>query len=308
MYKKEVRELIQFIESAKGFDNNAKLKIILLAAGVKPNTYVSLRISPKNIDEKTHFEKHLKQAGFIFEVSGPKSFEEIDKITGNKVIWKIKGTWYGYDLFNNKESQKLFHNYIGLVKKQQHDKADLLAGKLYGYPDCCIKNFIQEHDLKYFAKKYSYYGFYSKLHEMDKKFPFLSHTSCSVNCVESNKLNNINKLVVKKIAPRFWRDYTKKQSFETELIVDSESDVYFDKINEQKSIWPKKDGHDYSLIALKKFRDHNYIFSYLTKKSYEKGTVLLGNVCVQYDYAIIKVKKMVRFIKNLHHQRKLLAK
>lgn len=308
MLKKEVKNLVSFIESSKGFDNNAKLKLILFSAGIKPNTYVSLRISTKNLDEKYHFEQHLKKAGFLSQISRPKTYEEIEKISKNKSIWNIKGTWYGYDLFNNRKSQRLFQKYFSLVKKQQHDKADLIAGKLYGYPKCCINRFIEEHDLKQLAKKYSYYNFYNRLHTLDKKFPFLSHTSCSLKCKDSIRLNNNYKSIVKKIAPRFWKEYTKKQSFTTKLVVDAESDIFLDKINESRSIWSKKDGHDYSLIALTKFKRHHYVFSYLSKKNYQRGTILLANVIVQYDYAIIKIKNIVGLLNNFHHQRKLLGK
>src|SRR3989338_3187146 len=247
MLKKEAKELISFIESSKGFDNNAKLKLILFSAGVKPNTYVSLRISTKNLDEKYHFE-------------------------------------------------------------QQHDKADLIAGKLYGYPRCCINRFIEEHDLKKLAKKYSYYAFYDKLHTLDKRFPFLSHTPCSLKCKDSIKINNDYRMIVKKSASRFWKEYTRKQSFTTKLVVDYESGIFLDKINENKSIWPKKDGHDYGLISLTKFKGHHYVFSNLSKKHYLRGTILLAKVTVQYDYAIIKIKKIVRLLNNFHHQRKLLGK
>ena len=308
MLKKEAKELISFIESSKGFDNNAKLKLILFSAGVKPNTYVSLRISTKNLDEKYHFEQHLKKAGFLSQISRPKTYEEIEKISKNKALWNIKGTWYGYDLFSNRKNKRLFQKYFSLVKKQQHDKADLIAGKLYGYPKCCINRFIEEHDLKKLAKKYSYYAFYDKLHTLDKRFPFLSHTPCSLKCKDSIKINNDYRMIVKKSASRFWKEYTRKQSFTTKLVVDYESGIFLDKINENKSIWPKKDGHDYGLISLTKFKGHHYVFSNLSKKHYLRGTILLAKVTVQYDYAIIKIKKIVRLLNNFHHQRKLLGK
>ena len=47
----EKRQLLRFIESSNAFDNNAKLKALLFVTGVKPNTYIHLRIE-KNLHDK----------------------------------------------------------------------------------------------------------------------------------------------------------------------------------------------------------------------------------------------------------------
>ena len=128
---KQNKELIHFVQSAKGLDNQSKIKLILLAAGAKPATFAPLKINPNNLGEKAHLEKHLQACNFIFGVGKPKAYEEITHIKGNAIIWRIKGSWYGHDVFANKKYFMLFHKYVSLLKKQKHAQADLLAGKLY---------------------------------------------------------------------------------------------------------------------------------------------------------------------------------
>ncbi len=299
--------LINFIERAECFDSIAKLKLILFILGVKPNTFVALKVSPKNLHDKHHFDKHLKENRVVYSVSRQKSFEEISGIKGNKIRWRMKGTWYGYDLFKNEKWKKRFKEYVQLLKRQEHKKADFLAGKIYGYPSCCITNYIKEHNLKYLRKKHSYYAYYKKLAEMDRKFPFLNHTSCSVSCSSSRRLNKKYSETVKRHTPKFWRDYTKKKAFRTDVIFSDMSDVYEDRF-ETSSIWPSKDGYEYVLIAKKSYNGHYYMYSYLTKRFYEKGTVASARIAMQYNYADIKIGKVKGILKNLHHERKFLGK
>ena len=290
----EKRHLLRLIETSKAFDNNSKLKAILLVSGAKPNTYIHLRIT-NNIDDKHEFERLLRLNKIPFSVSRAKGYEEISAIRGNAAIWKMKGMWYGYDLFRNKQAKKNFEKYVSLIKQQKHDTADKLAGKIYGYPECCIKKFISEHDTKALLKKYSYYQYYKRLHDSDMSFPFISHTPCSPKCKYSAALNKKYADAVRKWAPKFYKQYAKKQTYSTPVIVDIDNDL---------GVWKKKDGHDYVLITKKPLEGRYYEISWLTKPAFKRGTVLDAAVTLHYDYAAVTVKKKAGELKNFHHERK----
>ena len=294
--------LIRFAEIAKGFDDYERLKLIIFASGVKPATYVILKVDPKNLSEKYRFEERLKNLGIVFVESRMRAYEKIDKISRNKVIWKIQGVWIGYDLFKDKRHLNMFKRYVTGLRKQKHKSADLIAGKLYDYPRCCIKEYIKEQNLDYLKKKYSYKDYYKKLHDTERKFPFIMHTPCSVKCRKSARLNEKYKKAVKKYASHFYKKFSMKKTYNTYLIVDAPSDVF----KNGKSIWPVKDAFEFSVIAKKKFEGHNYIYTYLTKDFYDFGAVLNADVTMRYRYADIKVKKVKKEIKNLMHVRKFL--
>jgi len=292
--------LIDFAVVSKGLDITDKIKLILFAAKAKPNTYVILKINPKNLGEKYQFEQILKRNKIIFLSSRQKGYEEIKNIKGNRIQWQLKGIWIGYDLFDSRKSKKDFLRYKKLLGKQQERRAHRLAGRLYGYPKCCVDRYIKE--TPYFIKKhYSYYEFYKRLHEDDWKFPFVFHVPCSSKCRRTISLNIKYSNSVKKHAPKLWKEYKRKRVFESDLIVDEESDI----LVKGKTIWPEKDGHDYSVILKKPYKGKYYLISYLTKKFYERGTVLSGRITMQYHYARISVKKVKGIINGLHHERHL---
>jgi len=301
---KKRNELVHYVESAKGFDNNAKLKLTVLAAGLKPATFVSLRITKSNLEDKAHFEKHLREEGFLFRVSRPRSFEEITGIKKNAVQWGLTGVWFGYDIFADAKTKKLFDRYVAAVTRD-HKLADALGGKLYGYPQCCIRNFLREHDLKWLKKNYSCYEYYKRLNELDRAFPFLSHTPCSRLCARSKNLNVQYRSAIKQLAPRFFSEYTKKKMLVCEFIRDSESDVYEHPLEEEWSIWPVKDGHEYTFVASKPLNKNFYLFPLLVKESIEQGTVFTGKAVVQYDFAIVTLGQVKRVVRGFHHRRKL---
>jgi len=288
-----------FAEVAKGFVDHDRLKLILFASGVKPATFVALKVNSQNLGEKFRFEQHLKTS--VFVESRPRSFEEITKIQKNKVFWDFKGVWVGFDLFDSKQGLKLFKQYVTELRKQKHAKADKTAGKLYDYPSCCVDSFIKEHDLDYLKKTYSCYDYYKRLHDSVRKFPFVFHTPCSLKCKESAKMNRNYRRAVKKIAPNFYKNYSKTKFHKTDIIIDSYSDV-LDKNN--KTIWPKRVGYEYSVIAKTPFEGHYYLYSYLTRNYYARGTVLDAKVKMKYNYADIDVGKIKDVIKDLHHVRK----
>lgn len=294
--------LVDFVEKCSGFEDSDKIKLILFASGAKPSTFVPLKIFPSNLGDKFYFEKHLKEKGFLFSVDSPKSFEEISAVNNNKIIWSLAGTWYGYDLFKNRQYYDLFKKYIYFVRKRNHARADIIAGSLYGYPLCCIKNFIKEHDPEFVKNKYSYRDYFKKMHEVRKKFPFISHTPCSVNCAESKKLNSLYQKTIKKNAPKFYREFVKKKSDNADLIVESENNF---KIGlDEENLWIEKQCHDYTLICKTPVNKHYYLFPYLSRDAYSRGSVLSAKITIQSNYASIKIKKLKKIIPYLMHIRK----
>jgi hypothetical protein len=285
-----MKELLQFVQKAECFDNNDRLKLVLFLSGVKPSTFIHLRITSKNLHDKHEFEDLLRKKRILFEVSRAKGFEEITAVKGNAAVWRLKGQWYGYDLFRNKEFRDKFSKYVSLVKQQKHDQADRTAGIIYGYPTCCIDAFIKQHK----TTAASYYAYYKKLQDCDRKFPFVAHTPCSQKCKSTEALNRIYEGRVKNLTPEFYKKFAKKRTYKAKLIVDSE--------NEIKA--KKKDGHYYVVATQRPVEGHYYLFNVLSRKKYPRGTMLDATITLQYDYAIITVKKETGKIKGFHHERK----
>ncbi len=317
---KRLGKLIKFAERVKGLEIREKIKLILFLFGIKPNAEVILKISGKNLDEKFEFEKKLKEGGVLFSVSKPRSYEEIKKIKDNKVIWEIAGTYHIYDLFKSKNDKEVFKRYLKLLEKGKDDEGDRLMGENYGYPKNCVEMFIKEKDDNFLKKKYSYWEYYKKQQDLDRKFPFVFHRACSLKCKESLNLNKKYGEGLKKASKKIYKEYASKSKFKGGLIVGGISDVMetfsgFQDTEELrssrvlikgKSIWPKKKGYEYELIFKKPFRRHYYLVSFLSRKRYEKGQVLKGEVVLKHDYAKVKVLKEKRkVIKELHHERKL---
>ena len=289
-----------FAAISKGFDIKENIKLVLFTAGLKPATYVILKINPDSLDEKYRFEQLLKQNKILFSACRQKGYEEITAVKGDKIIWELKGIWVGYDLFKDKKTKKQFEQYKNLISKQQIKKADEIGGKIYGYPSCCIRNYKKETP-EYIKKHYSYYEFYKKLQDTDKKFPFIFYSPCSLKCRKTAVLNRKYSNTIKKFTQEIWKEYTKKKKFTSDLIIDEESDILI----KEKTIWPERDGHEYDTILRKACNKKYYLYAYLTKKKYEKGTILSASITQQYDYADIKVKKVRGIIKNLMHERKM---
>jgi len=300
----EQTQLIKFAEQAQGLEPLQQLKLILFATGAKPAAYVVLKTDGKNLDEKEHFEQHLKHNNIIYETSRAKSYEEIKDIRGNTVRWQIKGTWHGYDIFKTKKAQQEFHNYKKFLKEQKHAEADSIAGQLYGYPHCCAEEYTKEHDTNYLKKKYTYRSFYQRMYDTDKKFPFIMHYPCNTKCTATKKLNKHYESVIRKNSPAFYKEYTKKHTLSAELIVDAESDIYDDNA---QPLWKEKDAHDYSLIALKQINKHHYIFGHLTKALLLHGAVLTADIIITQRWTDIRIKALKDFIKDFHHERKFLV-
>ncbi|MEM4240255.1 MAG: hypothetical protein QXK08_03620 [Candidatus Woesearchaeota archaeon] len=307
MVEKQRKELIGFAQTARGLDDYNKLKLILFAAGTKPATFVQLKIEPKNIDDKEHFERHLKNCRIPFLVGRPKAFEEIVGIRGNAVKWRIKGSWYGYDLFKDNRHLDLFQKYLALVKRQKHSQADRISGKLYDYPKCCIEHYIKEHSLAFLRRNYSHYSYYKHLHDVERAFPLVMHTPCSPKCAASRRLNAKYAAAVRKSAPKFWKLFSGVKKMQAKVIVDAESELLQDVVYNIRStapVFPVKDGHEYSLITLKPLDSHYYILSHLTKKCIERGTVFPAEIRMRFTYADIRLGKPEKTIKGLHHERK----
>lgn len=293
--------LIDFVEKCSCFDDYDKLKLILFASGAKPSVFVALKITPQNLGDKFHFEKHLREKGFLFSVDSPKSFEEISAIKENKIIWSIKGTWYGYDLFKNEQYKNIFRDYVRSLKKQNHEKADISAGVLYGYPTCCIKQFIKEHDTEFVRRNYSYHQYYKKIHDSRKKFPFVFHAPCSLKCRETSRLNSFYRGVVRKHAPKFFREFMKKRPFRTEFIVESENNILK---ADGSNLWIGNDAHNYTLITKSPVNSHYYLFPFLAREAYARGSVLSGKAVMQCNQAEIRKVSFRKIVPDLMHIRK----
>lgn len=296
-------QLIRFAETAKGFDSNQRIKLVLFTLGIKQNTYVILKISPENLEEKHHFEQHLKNLNILHHVGRPRSYEEIKAIRGNAVIWKMNGVWYGYDLFKNKKSRHTFYRYKKLLRQKKHEQADAIAGKLYGYPACCTREYTKEHDIEYIKKKYTYHHYYQRLRETTKKFPFVLHYPCRPFCPKTKKLNTYYAHVLQKHAPHFWKQHTTMITITTDLIVDSESDIYDDF---GQSLWPARTAHEYSFITKKPINQHYYILTHLTEQSFIKGNVANAQIRIRHDFPEITLRAIKKSINNLYHTRKFI--
>jgi len=285
---KERKQLVYFIESSECFDNIAKPRLILTALGVKPGCYCALKITPKNLDDKFHFEAHLKRAGLFFKHSPAKSFEEISEIRGNAVMWSLKGAWYGYDIFNSRDLMNKFRKYADLSMKNKHAEADRLAGLIYGYPACCIKQYVRDHKNNEFKLTYDAL---KKAQDLDKKFPFVSNNACSLKCRKTSALNKKYETALKTYAKHFYRQYSAPLAVKTDLIVEGINAL--DK------------GNEYALLSVSKINGHHMILSYISREKYEQGAVLGGIATIKYDYADIKIKKVKKMLEGLHHIRKL---
>jgi hypothetical protein len=300
------KELLHFIQRAQGFDLAAKLRLILCVLGEKPATFAALKINPKNLDEKAHFEKHLRACKIPFSAGRAKGYEEITRITGNTITWNIAGTWYGYDVFADKKQQRLFVKYVALVKRQQHEAADKLSGRLYNYPPCCVAHYIQEHDLKHLRRNYSHYSYYKHLHDVERAFPLVMHTACSTRCAATKRMNARYAAALKKHAPQFWKMISSAKKYSCDVIVDTESELSPNIIYGSRSrgpVFPKRDGHEYSLVTTKPLDKHYYLLNHLTKQRLPRGTVVPAKVTRRFTYADVALGKPKRTIKNLHHQR-----
>lgn len=275
-----MKELIRFAEKSEGFENSSRLKLILFAAEAKPATYLHLHIN-KNLHDKHEFERLLKLKNIKFSIGRAKGYEEIAKIKDNAVVWTLKGIWYDYDLFKDKTHKDLFLKYLGLLRKERGEEADKIAGRLYGYPKCCVKAFINQN---------------KKLNPSGRKFPFITHIPCSVNCGKTKKLNEMYRKAVKKASPRFYREYCARKTALVPIIIDSE----------KKGL--KRNWHEYSVITKKPINGKYFITNLLSGKHYRKGTVLDATVTIQGRHARIKVHKIIGKIKKLHHERKFVLK
>ncbi|MBR9683889.1 hypothetical protein GOV03_05110 [Candidatus Woesearchaeota archaeon] len=300
--KEKVTKLIKFAERAKGLEIGDKIKLILFLTGVKPNGEIILKVDSKNLGEKFDFEKKLKEEQIIFSASKARSYEEIKKIKGNQVIWEIKGTYFIYDLFGSKKDKEVFNKYLSLLNKGKYNQGDLVGGKHYGYPLSCVKKFIKEKDENFLKKKYTYWNYYKKQQDLDRKFPFIFHRACSLKCKDSIRMNQKYSEALKKVSKKVYKEYLSRSKFKGGLIVGGISDVEI----KGKSIWPKKEGYEYELIFKKPFRKHYFLVSFLSRKKYELGQVLKGEVALRYDYAKVRIsRKKRKVIKELYHKRKL---
>jgi len=86
---------------------------------------------------------------------------------------------------------------------------------------------------------------------------------------------------------------SKKRTYRIPVIIDTESE----------GVWETRNGHDYVLVTKKPIQGRYYLLSWLSRKEYERGTVLNAQVTIQYDYALVKIGREKGKIKDFHHKR-----
>ncbi len=301
--QKSRRSLAQFAATAKGLDRGAKLKLILLAAGKKDATYIPLRITPQNLEEKAHLERHMRAAGLRFRASGPKTFETIARLERNAIIWEQTGLWFGYDIFASRAAERMFRAYEWAAKTRKHAVADRIGARLYGYPWCCAVAYHREHDPARIARKYTAYGYFKRVQALERAFPFIVHKPCLPTCSRSRSHNSRNRAVLKEWTPRFFREYTTPRRIETSFVVEGEHDVFNGAIEPYRSVWHRKDGHEYVLLALTPFDRKLWLVSHLTRAHFRRGTRLRGEMTITHNRVNVVVRSVGRTIKGLHHVR-----
>ncbi|MBI4148030.1 hypothetical protein HY490_01955 [Candidatus Woesearchaeota archaeon] len=296
------QDFIRYVQSAKAFDLSEKIKLVVFATGIKPAAYVRLKIGPKNLECKAHFEKHLKDCRIKFLRSGPKTYEEISAVKRNAVVWTPAGIWFGYDLFADKRAKQNFLTYKILKSKGQHARADCIGAGIFGYPSCCQKQYTKEHSMNYVRKHYTYYGFYKKTQDVDRKFPYIFHFPCTTTCTRTQTMNARHRALVKRHAPHVFASFTAKHHFTTPVIVDSVSDILD---NAGLSIWSRKNGTNAELITKEKINGHHYLVSHLTKKSLLKGEIYPAHMTIRHETGMVTLGKKKGTLARLHHERRI---
>ena len=140
-----------------------------------------------------------------------------------------------------------FKKYKKLAKAGKYKQADVIGGRIYGYPACCVREFIKERDPKYIAKNYSYGKYFKRLQDIETKFPFLVHTPCATSCKRAEALNKKYREAINKMAPKFYKEFTRKQKFTMPIIINFENDLMING----KTIWPVRKMHNYTAITRK---------------------------------------------------------
>ena len=291
-----------FAAASASLDMRNKLKLILFASGVKPNTFLILRVNPQTLHDEHLLDRLLEDNGVVHIKNRAKSYEEIKSIKGNKILWEIVGNWIGYDLFKDERSKQMFMRYVDHLTKFEHAQADKTAGKLYDYPDCDVKQHIKERDKRYIQKNYSCYEYYKKQQAIDRAFQFVFHRAHAPDCKKSAKLNKLYSDTVKKAREAVYKEYSKTRNYDVDLLVSDESNIMIDG----ESIWPEKDGHEYEVVTRKPLEGKYWLISHLTKQEYKKSEILRAQVSLRYNYADVKVKGVKKgVVKGLHHERHL---
>ena len=291
--------LIDFGQGSRGLDESCKLKLILFAAGLKPATFIQLKINENTLEEEHIFRQLLKEEGVVHLVGRPKSYEEISSIKGSVVRWSLRGLWIGFDLFRSRKEKRTFLRYTSLLERGRRAAGHRIAGAIYGYPRCCVEAYLRE-SAAAIARRYSCYAYYKTLHALDRAFPWIQHRPHSLNCAATKALNRRYALTVRRLAPLFWNSYTRPRTARARLIVDKESDV----LVRGRSIWPRKDGHEYSVITAKPVFGHRTMLPLLTRRDFERGTIINADLRFRYDYVDIKIRSVDGVLRGLRHIRK----
>lgn len=295
-----MKSLVDFAILSRGLSNKDKSKLLLFATRKKPATSLYLHITKESLDELYQFEHALRLSKIIYLKGREKSFEKIKSIQGNKVLWDIAGLWVDFDLFHTIKQKEEFLKYRSFWQKGKTNRAHYIGGKLYGYPSCCIAQYGKD-TLQYIKKHYSAYAFYKRLHEIDKRFPLLAYTPCTLSCKKANEQHKLFSQTIKETSPSFYHHLREVTPYESEVIIDMENDL----MENGKSIWQKKDGHDYVVLATKPFQNKYWFYSVLSKKAYSHGTVFSATITHHSTYGEVLLGRDKGIIPNLQHERNL---
>ena len=296
-----LKPLADFAILSQGMTIKDRIKLLLFAMGLKPAASVYLHITPLSLDESYTFEHALRLSKIIYLRSREKSMEEVDYIRRNKIVWKLSGLWIAYDLFHTLQQKEQFLRYRMLWQQDnQRNRRNIIAGKLYGYPACCIASYNKETS-QYIGKKYSPYAYYKKLHLLEKKFPLLAFTPCSLACKKSREQQTVFARAMRKAADSLLHHLQEVQVYESEIIIDGENDVLFNG----KSVWKTKNGHDYIVLATTPFHGKYWFYNVLSKKTYPRGAVLHATIKHYATHGEVLIGKETGFLESLYHERHL---
>ena len=295
-----MKSLVDFAILSRGLSNKDKSKLLLFAAGQKPATSLYLHITKESLDELYHFEHVLRLNKIAYLKGREKSFEEVKRIKENKVLWDTAGLWVDFDLFHTLKQKDEFLKYRSFWQKGKTHRAHNLGGKLYSYPSCCIAQYGKETGA-YIKKHYTYYPLYKRLHDIDKRFPLLAYVPCSLSCKKAIEQHKLFSQIIKQNSPSFYHHLREVVPYETDVLIDGENDVP----ENGKSIWQKKDGHDYIVLGMKPFTGKFWFYTVLSKKTYVRGTILSATIKHHSTYGEVILGREKGMIQDLVHERNL---
>lgn len=189
-----------------------KAELILTLMGEKPVTEIPYKhrdlveeVGGIHTKKVVSFRRY-RNAKVGYEHLPEEIVETIEKAIPPRHVTATKG----YDLLVSTDPNLLHQTYSWYVygKKKHgetlyHAKRDEELGKLFGYPDCCIKAYVERSNLKYsqFRKKVAQLPA-----EQQFYFEFVSHVPCSIDCQKSLEMGRKRAGIIAKYAPGVYQE------------------------------------------------------------------------------------------------------